>query len=73
MGTGTGIHWFFCPGQVKKGGGSKGGPPALAGTREYEQSDRNGNLEYTVGLSQREMCVHFNEGNLAQFRRSAEK
>ena len=23
------------------GGGSKGGPPALAGTREYEQSDRN--------------------------------
>ena len=25
----------------KKGGGSKGGPPALAGTREYEQSDRN--------------------------------
>ena len=26
----------------KKGGvGTKGGPPALAGTREYEQSDRN--------------------------------
>ena len=25
----------------KKGGGSKGGPAALAGTREYEQSDRN--------------------------------
>ena len=26
---------------MKKGGGSIGGPPALAGTREYEQSDRN--------------------------------
>ena len=26
---------------IKKGGGSKGGPPALEGTREYEQSDRN--------------------------------
>ena len=25
----------------KKGGGSKGRPPALEGTREYEQSDRN--------------------------------
>ena len=32
-----------CPGQEKKrgGGGSKGGPNALVGTREYEQSDRN--------------------------------
>ena len=28
-------------GTGKKGGGTKGGPPALAGTREYEQSDRN--------------------------------
>ena len=29
------------PGQGEKGGGSKGGgAPALAGTREYEQSDR---------------------------------
>ena len=26
-----------------------------------------------VGLSQREICAHFNEGNLAQFGRSAEK
>ena len=25
----------------KKGGESKGGPPALVGTREYEQSDQN--------------------------------
>ena len=36
---------FLCPGQEKKrgggGGGSKGDPSALAGTREYEQSDRN--------------------------------
>ena len=30
------------------------------------------NLECPVGLSQREICEHFNEGNLAQFRRSAE-
>ena len=27
--------------RTKKGGGSKGGLPALAGTREYEQSDQN--------------------------------
>ena len=31
------------------------------------------NLECPVGLSQREICAHFSEGNLAQFRRSAEK
>ena len=31
------------------------------------------NLKCPVGLSQREICAHFNEGNLAQFRRSAEK
>ena len=31
------------------------------------------NLECPVGLSQREICVHFNEGNLVQFRWSAEK
>ena len=31
------------------------------------------NLECPVGLSQKEICAHFNEGNLAQFRRSAEK
>ena len=28
-------------GQEKKGGRSKGGPTALAGTMEYKQSDRN--------------------------------
>ena len=31
------------------------------------------NLECPVGLSQREICAYFNEGNLAQFRRSAQK
>ena len=30
------------------------------------------NLECSVRLK-REICAHFNEGNLAQFRRSAEK
>ena len=33
-----------CPGQEKKGGvmgGGGGGAPVLAGTREYEQYDRN--------------------------------
>ena len=41
-GTGTDLRRFLCPGQEKKGvGESKGEIPALAGTREYEQSDRN--------------------------------
>ena len=31
------------------------------------------NLGCPVGLSQREICAHFNEGNLAQFGQSAEK
>ena len=31
------------------------------------------NLECPVGLSQRKICAHFNEGNLAQFGRSTEK
>ena len=36
------LYWFLCLGQEKKGEReSKGGPLALAGTREYEQSDRN--------------------------------
>ena len=41
-GTGTDLRRFLCPLQEIKGGGSKGGggAPALAGTREYEQSDR---------------------------------
>ena len=33
-------HRFLCQGQ-EKGGGIKGGPPALVGTRECKQSDRN--------------------------------
>ena len=53
----------------KKGVGSKGGPPALAGTKEYEQSDRESiasggcfevlwNLECPVGLRQkRNICT----------------
>ena len=56
----------------------------MPGTREYEQSDRNRlqaegwfevlwNLECPIDLSQREICAHFNEGNLAQLGRSAEK
>ena len=31
------------------------------------------NLECPVGLNQREICAHFNEGNVAQFRRSTDK
>ena len=45
MGTDTGFRLFLCPGQEKKEEGVRGGgvgPAALAGTREYEQSDRNG-------------------------------
>ena len=30
------------------------------------------NLECPVGLSQKEICAHFNEGNWAQFGRSRE-
>ena len=61
----------------------RGGPPALAGTREYKQSDRGRyqaegvkvlwNLEYPVGVGQKEICAHFNEGNWAQFGRSAKR
>ena len=29
------------------------------------------NLECLVGLSQKGICAHFNEGNMAQFGRSA--
>ena len=45
-------------------------PESLAGGGWFEVL---WNLECPVGLSQREICAHFNEGNLAQFRRSAEK
>ena len=68
----------------EKGGGSKGGtactggykgeravrPESVTGGGWFEVS---WNLECPLGLSQKEICAHFNEGNLAQFRRSAEK
>ena len=41
----------------------------LPGTRKYMLW----NLECLIRLSQREICAHFNEGNLAQFGRSTEK
>ena len=56
--------------QKKEGGGSNGGPPALAGTREYEQSQPESvagrrwfevlwNLKCPIGLSQkRNMCAY---------------
>ena len=62
------------------GGGSKGGQPALGVRAVRPESVAGGgcfevlwNLECPVGLSQREICAHFNEGNLAQFGRSVEK
>ena len=66
-------------GQGKKGGeGVSGGykgvravrPESVAGGGWFEML---WNLECPVGLSQREIYVHFNQGNLAQFRQSAEK
>ena len=34
------LHGHLCPGQEKKGGGKREGPSALAGIREYKQSNR---------------------------------
>ena len=74
------LRRFLCPGQEKKGGGVRGNrlhwrvqgstssPVAGGGWLEVLW-----NLKYPVGLSQREICAHFNERNLMQFRRSAEK
>ena len=86
MGTGTDLRRFLCPGQEKKGGeGSKGGLAACNGGYKgvravWPESVAGGgwcevlwNLECPVGLSQRDICAHFNEGNLAQFGRFAEK
>ena len=63
---GTGIN---NRGRDKRGGG---GSPALAGTREYKQSDKVGsrrrvvmmlwNLECPVGLSQKRIRAHFTHG-----------
>ena len=73
-------------GTGKKGAGVRGGgggafnggykgiravrPESVAGGGWFEVL---WNWEYHVGLSQKEICAHFNEGNLAQFGRSAEK
>ena len=61
------------------GGGGWGGGGRLNWRVQESASSPTGvgsrrrNLECPVGLSQREICAHFNEGNLALFRRSAEK
>ena len=39
-GTGSGLHRFLCPGQMGRYKGGGGGPPALAATREYKQSNQ---------------------------------
>ena len=44
-------------------------PESVAGGGRFEVL---WNLECSVGLSEREICAHFNEGNLALFGRSAE-
>ena len=88
-GTGTGLRRFLCPGQEKKkkgggGGRSKGGTACTGGYKGVQavrsESVAGGgwyemlwNLECLIELSQREICAHFNEGNLTQFGRSAEK
>ena len=84
MGTSTGLRRLLCPGHEKKGGGSKGGTACTGGykgVRAVRPVSVTGggwfevlwNMECPVGLSQREICAHFNERNLAQFGRSAEK
>ena len=58
----------------------RGGPPALAGTSSpTDVGSRQRvfrvlwNLECPVGLSQKGIRAHFNEGNLAQFGQSAKQ
>ena len=77
-------HLSWAPGQEeKKGEGVRGAactggykgvlavrPESVAGGGWFEVL---WNLECPVGLNQREICAHFNEGNLEQFGRSAEK
>ena len=68
----------------KGGGGSSGGTTCTGGYKGVQEvrpeSVAGGgwfevlwNLECPVGLSQKQTCAHFNDGNLAQFGRSAEK
>ena len=87
MDTGTDLRPVPLSGAGKKEGGSKGGGGGGACTGGYKgvravrpESVTGGgwfevvrNFECPVGLSQRKICAHFNEGNLAQFGRSVEK
>ena len=76
MGTGTGLRRFICPGQEQNRGkgvrgdrlhwrvqGSTSSPTGIGGGC-FEVL---WNLECPVGLSQREICAHFNEGNVVSF------
>ena len=57
------LHW-------RVQGGTSSSTESVAGGGWFEVLL---NLVCPVGLSQREICAHLNEGNLAQFGRSAEK
>ena len=69
MGIGTGLYWFLCPGQEKNVGGGVRGTACTGGVRAVRPESVAGggwfevlwNLECPVGLSQREICAHFNE------------
>ena len=76
----VGSECLTCTG--KKRGGDKGGNHlhwrVQGSTSSPTMSVAGGgwfrvlwNLECAVGLSQKEICAHFSEGNLAQFGRSA--
>ena len=78
MGTGVGLHQFLCPGQEE--GGEEGDPlhwrvqestssPTMVGSRRRVFRK----LECPMRLSQKEICVHFSEGNWSQFGWSAKK
>ena len=83
MGTGSGLRWFLCPGQEKNVEGIRGGGTACTGGYKGVQLVRlrsvagGGwfgvlwNLDCPIGLSQKGICAHFNEGNLVQFGWSA--
>ena len=55
-----------CSGRYKRGQAVQ--PGSVAGGGWFKVL---WNLECPVGLSQREICPYFNEGNLTLFRRSA--
>ena len=60
------INLAVCLGPEKRGGGTKGGD-RLHWQVQGSMFEVLWNLECPLGLSQREICAHFNEGNLAQF------